>query len=72
MFLQQEHTLDVAGRNRVVNSLAGFTSVTNSGTRAAHLSVLDDADGSFAGDVSPDVTLHYGGIYTTGLEIIVR
>ena len=72
VFLQQEHTLDLADGNRAVNSLAGFTSVTNSGARAVHLSVLGDADGSFAGAVAPGVTLHYGGVYRAGLEIIFR
>ena len=69
---QQECVLDLNNRNRVVNSLAGFTSVTNSGTKVVHLSVLDDAEGSFAGEVAENVVLHYGKVYTPGLLLILR
>ena len=70
-FFQQEHELDANGRNRVVNSLAGFTSVTNSGSRVAHLSVTDDAEGSFKGEVSENVVVHYGMAWAPGMLIRV-
>ena len=71
-FLQQGHALDLNGRNRVVNSLKGFTSIRSSSAKQVHLSVLDDAEGSFAGEVAENVVLHYGKVYAPGLTLIVR
>ena len=58
--------------NRVVNSLKGFTSVKSSSAKQVHLSVLDDAEGSFVGEVAENVVLHYGKVYAPGLTLIVR
>ena len=65
-------SLDLAKRINVVNSLKGFSAITTAKTGIVHLSVLDDAEGSFAGEVPENVVLHYGKAYTPGLMLILR
>jgi len=66
-------TLDMGSRRRaIVSSLAGFTSVSSSRTSGATLYVTDDAEGSFAGTVSENVTIEYGEPKQPGLIFIVR
>jgi len=69
---QQACVLDLNDRNRAINSLAGFSSVTNSGSKAVVLSVLDDAKDSFKGEVTGNVTLCYGKVFAKGMIVIIH